>query len=193
MDVAGFLRRRFPSQTFIPGTDLTPREVRTNAWSVPEASNSAHDAYDCICAFFLTAGLPPTFDIPIEGIGAAIEDWAKGNGFPEEHVWPLGIPNPVLIPHLFTTKVSWGGAKTVGFADPIQAACTLRILRDDFPANGPARQTHTGPGDRNHPASSAGDTGTTNTGWPAAQTSLTQSCTGGIYRLCNAFHRSSTC
>ena len=98
MDVAGLLRGHFPSLADIPGGRLTSREVNTNAWSLPEGSNSAHDAYDYICAFFLTTGLPPTFDVPIDDIGEAIEDWANKNGFPEHQVWPRGIPNPALIP-----------------------------------------------------------------------------------------------
>ena len=144
MEVAGLLRAHFPSPTFIPGTRLTPREVSTNAWSLPEDSNSAHDAYDYICAFFLTAGLPPTFDVPIDDIGEAIEDWANKNGFPELQVWPRGIPSPALLPHLFTTKTS-RGRRTVGFATSLQAACTLRILRDDSPDDAPSRQARAGP------------------------------------------------
>ena len=72
MDVAGLLRGHFPPTADIPGARLTSREVSTIAWSLPEGSNSAHDAYNCICAFLLTTGLAPTFDVPVEGIDEAI-------------------------------------------------------------------------------------------------------------------------
>jgi len=171
MDIVELLRLIFPSQAAIAGANLPPNEVRSTAWSIPRESNLTRDAYDCLCAFFLTRGAPPTFDTPFEGIERRIEDWARAHNIHRDRVWPLGVVNPALIPSLFTTRESWEGTVTVGFADVLQAACTLRILRQDFPAaDAPVRQTDPVQRERVHGTLSAGDTGTTNTGWSIAQT-----------------------
>ena len=104
MDVACLLRGHFPTTADIPGANLTSREVSTIAWSPPDGNNAAHGAYDCICAFLLTTGLAPTFDVSVEGIDEAIANWANQYGFSRHQVWPLGLPDSAALPNLFTTK-----------------------------------------------------------------------------------------
>ena len=105
MDIAELLRLGFPSQVAIAGANLSPSHVRSIAWSMPRESNLTPGAYDCLCAFLLTQGTPPTFDTPLEGIERSIEEWARAHGFDSAQVWPLGVANPRLLPSPFTRRV----------------------------------------------------------------------------------------